>query len=136
MRLILLIFFYFYVIFLISSCKSSIISKKELKRFNDILENSVYVSISELYLYEYDFKQKDFKKISNVPIIKKNTKLKIQLESQDDWLRIRVFELAGNPKQNFGNVVFYMVSSEEKVTLEDLKKAIDEFINQFFQKVN
>lgn len=135
MRHFFLFFFYIYVVFLLFFCKSSIISKKELKKWNETLENTIYVPLNDLYFYEYNFKEKDFKKISDFALVKKDTKLKIQLESQEDWLRIRVVDSTDNLKENLGYVVFYVVSPDEEVSLEEIQKIIDQFINQFFQKV-
>jgi len=126
----------FLIFFLILFCKSSIVKKQEIENWNKNLEKE-YVTINDLYLYEYDFKNKKFIPINETIIVKKNTIVSLQIEASDDWLRVRIFNLQKNLKDYLGEVVFYLTVPEGmEFTSSDLKKIIDEFIIQNFKIKN
>jgi type II secretion system-associated lipoprotein len=126
----------FLIFFLILFCKSSIVKKQEIENWNKNLEKE-YVTINDLYLYEYDFKNNKFIPINETIIVKKNTIVSLQIEASDDWLRVRIFNLQKNLKDYLGEVVFYLTVPEGmEFTSSDLKKIIDEFIFQNFKIKN
>jgi len=117
-------------------CKSSLVKKQELEQWNQSLQKE-YIAINDLYLYEYDFQNERFIPVSDSVIIKKNTKVSIQIEAVDDWLRIRVFDVKNTKNEYFGDVVFYLTIPENiKIETPQIKKIIDNFITLNFREIN
>ncbi|GIX43397.1 MAG: hypothetical protein KatS3mg129_3130 [Leptospiraceae bacterium] len=123
-------------VFFILSCKSSLIKKEELEKWNAQLQKE-YISLDNIALYEYDFDKKKYITINESILIKKNTKVYLQLEAVDDWLRIRAFDLQKNKKDYLGEVIFYLTVPENKeLTSSEIKKIIDDFITMHFNSIN
>lgn len=137
MRTFLLIFFIILTIFLNFFCKSSIVSQKELTNWNKDLFEKSFRTAQDLYLYEYNSENNNFIKISDKILIKKNVVVKIQIESTEDWLRLRVIDVSKNPKENLGDVVMYIIANEEKkMKFSDIQNIVENFISMYFQKLN
>ncbi|MCX7811272.1 MAG: type II secretion system-associated lipoprotein [Leptospiraceae bacterium] len=127
---------FFFIIYFILFCKSSLVKKQELEQWNQSLQKE-YIAINDLYLYEYDFQNERFIPVSDSVIIKKNTKVSIQIEAVDDWLRIRVFDVKNTKNEYFGDVVFYLTIPENiKIETPQIKKIIDNFITLNFREIN
>ncbi len=126
------LFFSFVFLFF---CKTQIVKKKELEAWNKEIMKSHYVTINDLYLYEYNFKKKEFEKITSNIIIKKTTPVKLELESTDDWLRIRAFDLNNTKKEYLGDVIFYITIQEDSKNIpsDEIKSIIFNFINMNFK---
>lgn len=137
MRTFLLIFFIFLAIYLNFFCKSSIVSKKELINWNNNLIENSFRTVQDLYLYEYNYENNNFIKISDKILVKKNVVVKIQIESTEDWLRLRVIDVSKNPKENLGDVIMYIIANEEKkLKFSDIQNIVENFIFMNFQKLN
>ncbi|MFN3603333.1 MAG: hypothetical protein ACK4UJ_01350 [Leptonema sp. (in: bacteria)] len=137
MKKILLFFFYFLLFVFLFLCRTSIITKNDLKKWNESLQNSEYITLLDIYHFEYNHEDKQLKKLSEKILIKKNTRVKIQIESQEDWIRLRILDSSKNPKENFGDVVLYVVAEENyKFSFEEIQKIFEKFISQHLQKLN
>lgn len=127
---------FFFIIYFTLFCKSSIVKKQELEQWNQSLQKE-YLTINDLYLYEYDFENQRFIPVSDSVNIKKNTKVSIQLEAVDDWLRIRVYDMKNTKNEYFGDLVFYLTIPENiKIESDQIKKIIDNFITLNFREIN
>jgi len=127
---------FFFIIYFTLFCKSSIVKKQELEQWNQSLQKE-YLTINDLYLYEYDFENQRFIPVSDSVNIKKNTKVSIQLEAVDDWLRIRVYDMKNTKNEYFGDLVFYLTIPENiKIESHQIKKIIDNFITLNFREIN
>lgn len=123
---------YFFILFTFISCKSSLVKKEQLENWNKGLKSEYNVK-QDLYIYEYDFKNNSFESINNTIIFKKNTRVFLQIEAVDDWLRIRGIDLSKKNKDYLGDIIFYLTIPEDiEVTTEDIKNIIDKFIQTFF----
>lgn len=101
------------------------------------MQNSEYITLLDIYHFEYNHEDKQLKKLSEKILIKKNTRVKIQIESQEDWIRLRILDSSKNPKENFGDVVLYVVAEENyKFSFEEIQKIFEKFISQHLQKLN
>ncbi len=126
-------FVLFFFVFSLFFCKSSVVKKKELDEWNQEIK-SIYVTINDIFLYEYNFKNQDFEKISPSVVLQRNKKVRLELESVDDWLRMRAFDINNTKKEYLGDVILYIDLPEDRknITSDDVKKIIFSFIKLNF----
>lgn len=127
-------FVLFFLIFLLFFCKTNIIKKKELDEWNKEIKSN-YITINDIFLYEYNFKIKDFEKINPNVVFQKNKNVRLELESVDDWLRIRAFDVNNTKKDYLGDVILYISLPEDSkgITSDEIKKIIFVFIKSNFK---
>lgn len=127
-------FVLFFSLFLLFFCKSSIVKKKELEKWRKELKSD-YVSINDIFLYEYNFKTKEYEKISSSIILKKNLNVRLEFEAVDDWFRIRAFDLNNSKRDYLGDVIFYITLPDngEDISTDDIKKIVFSFIDLNFK---
>lgn len=128
-------FLIFFVIFSLFACKTQLVSKKELKNWNQNFQNLHYVAIKDIYTYEYDFQKQDFTKLDENPVFRTGTAVTFTVESGEDWVRLRAFDIRRRQTDYYGNIVLFIPYFESKSKNQEqiIKTAIDDFLSKNFK---
>ncbi len=128
MKQILTILLLFAVLPLFSSCKTSLIRKKEVVALNREFENRIFVARKEIrpeFLGEGNRE--------NEVLFPAGTRLKIWVESSVEWVRVKAYRVTENREQTPGKTIIYLFHTdlgEQEKPEAVLMEKIDEILRE------
>ncbi len=107
--------FFCYLSFLIS-CATSLLNKDYVKSFNKRVEGKAYIAIKDIKSEYADAEDE------GAIVYTKGTELRIVLEQNDDWIKVRAYPFAEPKEQAGGKLIYYYIHRFGPSTSETLNK--------------
>ena len=99
---------YIYLICIFGAyCSSTMLKEEEITNFNINHENDYFEVISDIYL-TFKKNEKEIKK-SSKPVFKSGEKVRIVLEQDVGWIKVRAFPVKKATEQSEGKIILYII---------------------------
>ncbi len=118
--------------YLFASCSSTFIGLGEQRKLSHEFANKLFVVKSDIYP---KFAQKN---IYREPILKKGERIRIFIEQDEDWLKVRAFKEGEAREQAHAKVILYLIKdiwdAEKEERVELLRKELHTLLQEIPMK--
>ena len=119
----------------LSECSSFLLKEEAVLSFNEKFSKKSFIVQKDIYP---DFAQRD--KRNNL-LFKKGTELKIELEQNPDWIKLRGFSLKENEEQRNGKIIIFIArdflseEEQEAYSINKVEDKLNKLLKEVFVKV-